>query len=94
MSDLLKKLAEQRETLQTSSPAGETVQAVQVPVEIEMPTGTLRCYISLSPNILNSEKEFYDAIERLGKAFKLAIYKKQQSGFGGFSGGYKQYRRY
>lgn len=90
MSDLLKKLAEQREALQVNKPAsGETVQAVQVPIEIDLPEGTLRCYLSLSPNILNSEQEFIGAIEEIGKAFKLAIYRKQSGGFGSrFSGGF------
>jgi len=100
MSDLLKKLAEQKELLNPTTGTEETVQAVHVPIEIEIDGGTLRCYISLSPKILNSEQEFFGALEELSKAFKLAVYRKQQSSFGGsrFSGnngGFnKSWRRY
>jgi len=83
MSEILKKLAEQKEVLKPTTATDETVQAVHVPIEVEIDGGTLRCYISLSPKILNSEAEFFGTLEELGKAFKLAIYRKQQSGFGG-----------
>ena len=100
MSTILQGLAEQKQALKPTTTTEETVQAVQVPIEVEIDGGTLRCYISLSPKILNSEQEFFGALEELSKAFKLAVYRKQQSSFGGsrFSGnngGFnKSWRRY
>ncbi len=84
---LLQSLAEQKKQLQsTTESSEEIVQGVQVPIEIQLPEGTLRCYVTLSPKVLNSEGEFMSALEDLSKAFKLAIYKKQSS-FGGFGNG-------